>query len=92
MDDLREMYEQMMSLYEDIKREVKSRDTQLYKRWEAGGFLVDDNVVSMYPSLGEVIESVERELCECGEELDQDCFGQSRCPICDPPCPGCRDQ
>lgn len=32
------------------------------------------------------------EYCEkCGEELDRDCFGELRCPQCDPPCPGCCD-
>jgi hypothetical protein len=29
--------------------------------------------------------------CKCGEELYQDCQGQSRCEQCDPPCPHCDD-
>ena len=29
--------------------------------------------------------------CECGEPLDTDCMGNTRCPICDPPCPHCYD-
>lgn len=28
-------------------------------------------------------------LCECGEELDKDCEGEPRCPICQGPCPCC---
>jgi hypothetical protein len=27
----------------------------------------------------------------CGEELDQDCNGNPRCPNCDDPCPCCSD-
>ena len=33
----------------------------------------------------------ELEYCDCGELLDRDCFGHLRCPVCDPPCPGCYD-
>ncbi len=29
--------------------------------------------------------------CQCGEEFDQDCDGNDRCPVCDPPCPRCFD-
>jgi hypothetical protein len=29
--------------------------------------------------------------CACGEPLDRDCSGNDRCPVCDPPCPGCDD-
>lgn len=30
--------------------------------------------------------------CEtCGEELDIDCQGRERCPMCDGPCPDCCD-
>ncbi len=32
-----------------------------------------------------------REYCECGEEMDKDCYGEPRCPACDPPCPACYD-
>ena len=28
---------------------------------------------------------------ECGEELDTDCMGSDRCPVCDGPCPCCSD-
>lgn len=30
--------------------------------------------------------------CEtCGDEMDQDCNGNPRCPTCDDPCPCCSD-
>ena len=30
--------------------------------------------------------------CErCGDETDQDCYGDERCATCDGPCPGCYD-
>jgi hypothetical protein len=54
--DLVENFEKLLELFNSIKSEVRRRDKHLYEQWKAGGFLVDDNVVSMYPSLPEVIE------------------------------------
>lgn len=31
------------------------------------------------------------EHCDCGEVLGRDCYGNERCPVCDPPCPCCDD-
>jgi len=33
----------------------------------------------------------ERYCYDCGEANDIDCWGEDRCPNCDPPCPGCYD-
>ena len=41
-----------------IKSRVKKVDNYLYERWKAGGFLIDDNVVSMYPNVLEVVQSI----------------------------------
>lgn len=38
------------------------------------------------------VERIEEDAkCSCGEELDKDCEGNFRCPICDGPCPCCSD-
>lgn len=49
----------LLDLYHEIKREVRTRDPHLYERWKASGFLVDDSIVSMYPSLTEVMDFLE---------------------------------
>lgn len=54
-------FAELMDLYEEIKREVRRRDPHLYDRWKAGGFIVDRNIVSMYPCLEEVVESLSDE-------------------------------
>lgn len=53
MDDseLEEAINELYSLYEDIKREIKDRDSQFYERWKAGGFLIDSDIICMYPCL-----------------------------------------
>jgi hypothetical protein len=53
---MREKFEQMMALYEELKREVRRRDPHAYERWKAGGFLVDNEILSMYPALEEVVD------------------------------------
>lgn len=44
-----------------IKSRVKKVDKHLYERWKAGGFLVDDNIVTMYPNVLEVVESIDND-------------------------------
>lgn len=68
MDELNEDFEKLTWLYASIKREVRQRDKHLYERWKAGGFCIDNDIVSMYPSLPEVMESLQEEVCEEGEE------------------------
>jgi len=61
VDDLNEVQDdlaQLMELFNSIKRKVRLNDRHLYERWKAGGFLVDPDIVSMYPHLGEVVESL----------------------------------
>lgn len=42
-----------------IKYRVQKVDKHLYERWKAGGFLVDDDIVSMYPNMSKVVESID---------------------------------
>lgn len=51
-------FQEMMGLYEELKRDIRRADPHLYERWKAGGFLVDSDIVSMYPHMGEVVESL----------------------------------
>lgn len=56
-----------------IKIRIKKVDKHLYERWKAGGFLVEDSVVSMYPNISEVIESIDDD--DEYEDDDDDDFG-----------------
>lgn len=55
---LQKLYEELMDRYQEIKREVRQRDPHLFERWKAGGFLVDEDIISSYPHLGTVVESL----------------------------------
>lgn len=59
--------EELLSLYNEIKREIKNKHPYWYERWKAGGFLVDNDIVSMYPCLENVLELEEEE-----EESEED--------------------
>jgi len=56
MEDLQEQYYELMDLYNSLKRQIRLRDPYQYERWKAGGFLIDPDIMSMYPHLGDIIE------------------------------------
>lgn len=58
LEQVREDADELMGLMESIKRAVRMHDRHLYERWKAGGFLVDPDIVSMYPNLNEVVDSL----------------------------------
>jgi hypothetical protein len=59
-----EQYDELMGLFENIKREVKTKNPNEYERWKAYGFQLDDTFVSMGPNLGEIVEKLEEEFDE----------------------------
>lgn len=63
---------EFMTQYDTLKRHIRGKNPHLYERWKAGGFLVDSSIVSMYPSLEEVMEEIgfENDLNE--DEGDED--------------------
>lgn len=65
----RQKYELMMDLYADLKHEMRQETPHEYERWKAGGFLVDDDILSMYPHLGKLIDKIEP---EGDEDEDED--------------------
>lgn len=65
---MQERFQEMMDLYEELKRDIRHADPRLYERWKAGGFLVDSDIVSMYPHMGEVVET----LAEGEEDEDEE--------------------
>lgn len=70
MGQLRDKFDQMIELYEEIKREVKKRDRHEFESWKAGGFIIDEDILSMYPSLNKVIDKVDAD--EEDEEEDEE--------------------
>ena len=74
---LREDLDELLSLYNQMKREIRRENPHLYERWKAGGFIVDSDIMSMYPNLEQVVEQLEPEeevweqiadVCNCSEE------------------------
>jgi hypothetical protein len=55
---LRDKYLRFVELYQELKQEVRRADRSLFERWKAGGFVVDTDIVSMYPNLEEVAEAL----------------------------------
>ena len=70
MNNLQEKINELLDLYQEIKREIRVTDKHLYEQWKAGGFLVDDDIMSMYPSLPKIAEILEEK--ENEDEYDED--------------------
>lgn len=64
IEELRELADNLFADLQEIKREVRKRDPHLYERWKAGGFMVDDGFVSMYPDLIRVVDALPEEELE----------------------------
>lgn len=80
MNELNEDFEKLMELYNSVKREIRQRDKHLYERWKAGGFCIDSDILSMYPSLPEVMESLQ---AECpGHDTDCEIDPDNPCDAC----------
>jgi hypothetical protein len=60
-EDLREIEEGLYGNLEKLKNLLKAKNKHLYERWKAGGFIVDTNIVSMYPNAQDVIEQLQDE-------------------------------
>lgn len=59
MSELMESYIRLMEEYNFLKHEVRRKDKRLYEQWKAGGFIVDTDILSMYPCLETVVETIE---------------------------------
>lgn len=54
--DLYRKYEKLIDLFEELKYELQRNHAHLYERWKLGGFIVSEDIVSMYPNLSETID------------------------------------
>jgi len=58
----------IMDLFNEVKIEIRNANESFYERWKAGGFLVDPNVHSMYPSLSDAAHFFEDDLDSLDDE------------------------
>lgn len=74
---MRETFDQLMDLYEELKREIKIKSPYQFERWKAGGYIVDPDVMSMYsclevyPCLEDVISAIEVDEIDEAEAEDE---------------------
>lgn len=63
-EEIKEMAEKLMDLFNNIKNAIRAADKSLYEQWESSGFDVSDEFVSQYPSLSDVLQRLEFKVCE----------------------------
>lgn len=70
--DIKKQFEDMMDTYYQLKELIRRHDKHLYERWKAGGFIVDNDIISMYPNMENAIDSMATEENLEDEELDDE--------------------
>ena len=58
MSELEQQIDELYSLYQGIKNEIRHLDKYLYERWKAGGYIIDEDIMSMYPNLSQCCEKL----------------------------------
>ena len=66
---LKERIENLVGEYMEIKREIRQINPRFYERWKAGGYLIDEDIISMYPNINDILDTLPEECPECGEPM-----------------------
>lgn len=61
-NELSDAYQDLIDIYCKLKAFIRRKSPQLYERWKAGGFRVDEGVNSMYPSMSDVVNNICEEM------------------------------
>lgn len=56
-----ELHEILIEVYNEIKNRIRRKNKTIFERWKAGGFIIDSDIMSMYPNVETVIEELESE-------------------------------
>lgn len=56
--DIANDIDKFFSLYDKLKNHIRRENRPLYERWAAGGFLVDTDVMSMYPNISDALDEL----------------------------------
>lgn len=56
MGDLQKNIYELLDLYQDVKNEIRRTEPDFYELWKAGGFLIDPDIISMYPCLEKILD------------------------------------
>jgi hypothetical protein len=74
--NFRAKIEELLDLYNEIKRDIKHKDKHFYERWKAGGFLIDNDIISMYPNIESFLDTLSE-----SDEIHA-CYKNGLCPEC----------
>lgn len=56
-EELKSLFKDFMGDFRYFKDFIKSTNRAAYENWKAGGFLVDNNIVSMYNTMEQAFDS-----------------------------------
>lgn len=56
-EDLEECITQLYERFNEAKEMLRDENPAFYRQWKSGGFLIDENIMSMFPCLSDVCEN-----------------------------------
>lgn len=71
-DEMQDMFNNFIRDYKSIQQFVKDYNKQVYEQWKAGGFLVEDDLSEMYPSIKRAFRKALENFQEELDKEDQD--------------------
>jgi hypothetical protein len=51
-------FNDLMGMFQTLKKKVKKKDENLYEKWKEGGFLLYRTIDNGYPTLEEIVETL----------------------------------
>jgi len=71
-EELIEGLDDLEKAFNEVKSSLRTANPTLYERWKAGGFLIDDDIVSMFPTISELREDIENQEVTEEDEDEED--------------------
>lgn len=76
LEELKSSTDELYDLYSRVKRLVRQvsggYDSMTYARWKASGFMIDTDIISMYPNLQKTVENLTAEDEDEYDDEDED--------------------
>ena len=68
--ELYDKIQELLGLYQEVKQDIRRLDKMTFERWKVGGYLVDSDIISMYPNLEKISSDLDLEDPEDTEKSD----------------------
>jgi len=58
LHELKQALDDTLEAYERLKHQIRYLDQTLYERWRAGGFQIDEDILTIYPTAEWIVKEL----------------------------------